>query len=333
MSFSLAQAQRLKQQLGAFHATARLGSSHEASAYLRFYGLDQLDAPHYAAGFYQPKGVLRKWGRLMTHYWRCRTPAVGRSHGTICLAPGLFDHAGLFAPLIKFCLAEGFDVVCIEMPGHGLSDGQYCAIDSFFTYAAIWEAFILQNALFLAAPFVGMGQSTGCTGLTALGLNPAGPLMANIFFSPLVRPQHWLKVQTTYFALGNFLQKIARGLRSNSHHEPFNRLLFSDPLQPQFLSVQWVRALMAWVDALDDWPGAASELPLWIFQGSGDEVVDFEWNLTCLTTRFACTQVRMIAGAKHHLVNEAPEFTDALWPAVANALRSLQATQIGAENK
>ncbi|HMW50280.1 MAG TPA: alpha/beta fold hydrolase, partial [Cellvibrionaceae bacterium] len=246
----------------------------------------------------------------------------------ICLAPGLFDHAGLFAPLIKFCLAEGFDVVCIEMPGHGLSDGQYCAIDSFFTYGAIWEAFILQQALNLTAPFIGLGQSTGCTGLTALGLNPAGPLCGSIFFSPLVRPQHWLKVQTTYFALGNFLQKIARGLRINSHHEPFNQLLLQDPLQPQFLSVQWVRALMAWVDALDDWPGAPSAQPVWIFQGSGDEVVDFEWNLTCLTSRFARAHVHMIEGAKHHLANEAPEFTRTLWPAVASTLHKLRATTV-----
>lgn len=333
MAFSLAQAQRLKSQLGGFNGTTGLGTSSDAAAYLNFYGLAQLGANQYAAGFYKPKGVLRKWGRLMTHYWRCPPAEHGRSHGTICFAPGLFDHAGLFAPLIKFCLAQGYDLVCIEMPGHGLSDGQYCAIDSFFTYAAIWEAFILQHALLLTAPFIGLGQSTGCTGLTALGLNPAGPLCGSIFFSPLVRPQHWLKVQTTYFALGNFLQKVARGLRTNSHHEPFNQLLFNDPLQPQFLSVQWVRALMAWVDALDDWPGASSEQPLWIFQGTGDEVVDFEWNIPLLNTRFSRLQLVMIEGAKHHLANEAPHLTQHLWPAVTQALRSLRTGQAAAENK
>lgn len=329
MAFSLAQAQRLKDQIGGFNGTASLGASGEAAAYLRFYGLDQVGAGHYAAGFYHPKGVLRKWGRLMTHYWRCPVAEGATSHGTICFAPGLFDHAGLFAPIIKFCLAEGYDLVCIEMPGHGLSDGQYCAIDSFFTYAAIWEAFILQHALLLKAPYIGLGQSTGCTGLTALGLNGAGPLCANIFFSPLVRPQHWLKVQTTYFALGNFLQKVTRGLRTNSHHEPFNQLLFSDPLQPQFLSVQWVRALMAWVDALDDWPGAMSDQPLWIFQGTGDEVVDFEWNIPCLNARFARLQVTMIENAKHHLANEAPHLTQHLWPAVAKVLHHLRAGVVG----
>ncbi|MFO1368656.1 MAG: alpha/beta hydrolase [Marinagarivorans sp.] len=322
MAFTAAQAQRLKSQLGEFNGSADLGSSAEALAYVNFYGLDQLGAQQYAAGFYQPKGVLRKWGRLMTHYWRC--PEQAGRHGTICLAPGLFDHAGLFAPLIKFCLAEGYDLVCIEMPGHGLSDGQYCAIDSFFTYAAIWEAFILQHALLLSAPLVGLGQSTGCTGLTALGLNPAGPLSASIFFSPLVRPQHWLKVQTTYFALGNFLQKVTRGLRTNSHHEPFNQLLFNDPLQPQFLSVQWVRALMAWVEAVDDWPGPCSNLPVWIFQGTDDEVVDFEWNIACLSARFCRLNVAMIEGAKHHLANEAPHLTQTLWPAVAQVLQGLR---------
>ncbi|MEY4587976.1 MAG: hypothetical protein RL497_52 [Pseudomonadota bacterium] len=322
MPFNLIQAQKLKQQLGIFHPNTPFCSTPEASAYLQFYGLNQLGEQSYAAGFYQTKGVLRKWGRLFVHYWRCDIQKLGlaRSRGTVCLAPGLFDHAGLFGPLIKFCLNEGFDLTCIEMPGHGLSDGQYCAIDSFFTYAALWEAFILQNALHLTTPLIGLGQSTGCTGLTALGLSSACPLRANIFFSPLVRPQHWLKVKTTYFTLGEFMQKIARGLRINSHHEAFNTLLFQDPLQPQFLSVQWVRALIAWVDALDDWPAPPSSVPLWIFQGSADEVVDFEWNIPCLSQRFTHTQVRTIEGAKHHLANEAPALTKTLWPAVAEAL-------------
>ena len=326
MSFSLAKAQSLKQQLGSFHPDTAFCTSVEASAYLNFYGLNELGQGSYAAGFYQPKGALRKWGRLMVHYWRCNTQQLGlaKSHGTICLAPGLFDHGGLFGPLIKFCLAEGFDLACIEMPGHGLSDGQYCAIDSFFTYAALLEAFILQNALYFATPFIGFGQSTGCTGLTALGLNNACPLRANVFFSPLVRPQHWLKVQTTYYTLGDFMQKIARGLRINSHCETFNTLLFHDPLQPKFLSIQWVRALMAWVDALDDWPSGPSPVPLWIFQGTADEVVDYKWNIPLLTQRFAHTQVQAIEGAKHHLANEAPEFTQTLWPAVATALRSVR---------
>jgi alpha-beta hydrolase superfamily lysophospholipase len=325
MSFSLEQVQRLKQQLGDFHPNGAFCSSPDAAAYLSFYGLDQLAEREYAAGFYQAKGVMRKWGRLFVHYWRCDTQELGlaRSRGTICLAPGLFDHAGLFARLIKFCLGEGFDVLCMEMPGHGLSDGQYCAVDSFFTYAALWEAFILQQALHLATPLVGMGQSTGCTGLTAMALNTGCPLRANIFLSPLVRPQHWLKVRTTYYALGNFMQKIARSKRTNSHDQTFNTLLFNDPLQPQFLSVQWVRALMSWVDALDHWPASPSQVPLWIFQGSADEVVDFDWNIACLSSRFAQVQVQMIEGAKHHLANETPSLTAALWPAVADALRAV----------
>ena len=36
---------------------------------------------------------------------------------------------------------------------------------------------------------------------------PCWPLECQIF-QPLVRPQHWLKVQTTYFALGNFFAKL-----------------------------------------------------------------------------------------------------------------------------
>lgn len=328
MSFDWQQAQQLKLQLGVFKADEPYKASAEGAAYQLFFGLDKIAAARYACGFYHPKGALKKWAQLCAHYWRCDVQKLAQtaSFGTVCLAPGLFDHAGLFVPLIKFCLAQGYDVVCLEMPGHGLSAGQYCAIDSFFTYAALWEAFLLQHALYLQPPFVGLGQSTGCTGLTALALNKACPLRAAIFFSPLVRPQHWLKVKTTYFALGDFMHKVARNQRTNSHQQEFNDLLARDPLQAKFLAIQWVRALMAWVDALDDWPDGPSNFPLWIFQGSGDEVVDFQWNLECLQARFANAQVQFIEGAKHHLANESEPFTQNLWPAVATILRQIRTT-------
>ena len=108
----------------------------------------------------------------MTHHWRC--PEQADRHGTICLAPGLFDHAGLFAPLIKFCLAEGYDLVCIEMPGHGLSDGQYCAIDSFYLRRYLGSLYFAARTVVIGT-LVGLGQSTGCTGLTALGSTLLAP--------------------------------------------------------------------------------------------------------------------------------------------------------------
>lgn len=120
------------------------------------------------------------------------------------------------------------------------------------------------------------------------------------------------------------MQKVSRSFRANSHFEPFNSLLVNDPLQPKFLSVQWVRALMSWVDALDDWPAEASQFPLWIFQGNADEVVDFEWNIPCLQKRFERAQVHYIEGARHHLANEAADLTHTLWPAVASILRQIR---------
>jgi alpha-beta hydrolase superfamily lysophospholipase len=324
MPFTVSQATQLKAQMPIFGQAAPVSDAF--MAYSHAYGLGNLPAAQYTCGYYPLAGTLAQWGRVMAHHWT--SPQQHR--GTLCFAPGLFDHAGLFAPLFRFCLAQGFDVVCLEMPGHGLSDGDSCAIDSFATYAAIWQAFLAGQASALPRPWWGMGQSTGCTPLVQLGLSEACPFAGLVLLAPLVRPQQWCKVAITHALLGRLLAYVPRGLRKNSHDEAFNAFLFADVLQPQRLSVCWVNAMMHWVKQIPACSPAPNPLPVWLCQGTGDEVVDYTWNIPQLLRVFPLAQTCYIPGAKHHLANESAPFVAQLEACLLQALCAGAASDCGA---
>lgn len=292
----------LRQTLG--HFDPKLSLSLAAGSVLQRYcdqfSFHKIPAASYHLGYLTLTGELKAWGRIACHWWR----TAGVARGTFCFAPGLFDHAGLFQPLFSYCVAQGFDVVCLEMPGHGLSDGQDCAIDSFNTYAAIWQEFLKRYCQVLPQPLIGGGQSTGCTAMTALALHSetAHYFSRLVFFAPLVRPQRWWQVKNTYRLMGKMLKRVPRKLRINSHSDEFNQLLFADILQPTNLSVRWVSALMQWVNQLPSL--ATSSVPLLILQGTNDEVVDWPYNIPALQQHFLQNHIYYFDDAKHHLANE-----------------------------
>ncbi len=298
------QATSLKQQLGLFDPSRPLARNEiepnsPLAVYRQQFAMAGIPANSYHLGHFQLSGPLAVWGKVTCHWWRAEN-----SRGTVCFAPGLFDHAGLFTGLFKHLVEQGFDVLCLEMPGHGLSSGEHCAIDSFATYAAIWQAFFAQYQPLLTQPLMGVGQSTGCAALTEWVLNAGAATYFTrlVFLAPLVRPNHWRRVNLTIILLGKILKKITRASPENSHDAQFNLLLEQDVLQAKFLSASWVLALKKWIANFRELP--TSSVPLLIIQGTGDQVVDWQFNLDALRAHFQAAQVRYLEGAMHHLVNE-----------------------------
>lgn len=326
MSLSSADVSAIKLTLGAFDPYVPLDLANldrNSALYLYFdqFSFAKISAAAYHLGYVNFPGSLGVWGNITCHWWRVNTDATTQACGTICFAPGLFDHAGLFQPLFTFFLAQGYDVVCLEMPGHGLSDGRDCAIDSFVTYANIWHGFLQGHQQYFAHPLVGVGQSTGCTALTVLTL--AGDFERYfsqlIFFAPLVRPRKWWRLKLMFLLLGKILTKIPRSLRENSHCAEFNRLLFGDILQPRFLSVRWAAALYEWVSYLPRLD--QSSTPLLILQGTGDKVVDWRFNVLALQRHFSNSKVNYLDDAQHHLANESEPWRAEMFALINDFIR------------
>lgn len=289
--------------------------------YLEFYGFFEVLKAIEVEFFwgYRSAGTI---GRVATHYWR-----VPRAKGHVLLVHGLFDHMGLFLPLVRHLLEQGYSVIGIDLPGHGLSDGEATRIDSFNDYRDA----LLETAQFFepetaAGPLYGVGQSTGAAALMNVEFFLASAGRASlferlVFLGPLVQPRKWSVARWFYKLLGRRIKNVARDFSvANTHDIEFHNFLKSyDPLQARRLSTRWVGALDEWVRNFAEQP--VVDTPLLIVQGTADMVVDWQANVPLIKAHFTCVQVNMIEGARHHLANEADPWRKAIYTGISQFFR------------
>lgn len=289
--------------------------------YLEYYGFFEtfkgIDVEFFW-GYRCTKGV----GRIATYHWR-----MTKSRGYVLLVHGLFDHVGLFLPLVRHLLEQGYSVVALDLPGHGLSDGEPTAIDSFDQYRdALLDALTFFAPLTAPLPIYGVGQSTGAAALMSVEFywhrqNTPSAFERLVFLGPLVRPRQWRAASWAYRLIGRWVKVIGRDFSvANSHDNEFHNFLKSyDPLQARQLSTRWVGALKHWVDGFAAQP--VVDTPLLVVQGTGDMVVDWQANVPLIKAHFSCVQVNVIEGAKHHLANEADPWRKAIYTGISQFFR------------
>ncbi len=259
---------------------------------------------------------------VVTHFWRPLEP-----RGTVVVVHGLFDHVGLYQPLIRYFLEQNYSVIAMDLPGHGLSGGAPTHVELFSDYSAVLAGVMdmIPDAM-LVGPLYGFGQSTGAAVIAGLvfelekNREPL-PFHRLVFFGPLIRPRRWRVGRLTLLLFGRFLKTIHREMAvQNSHDESFHHfLLHHDPLQSKRLSVSWVKALDQWIDTCQS--ARPLSVPLLIVQGTGDRVVDWRKNVPQFKKIFRCHQVNFIEGAMHHLANEANPWRTAIYASVGQFLK------------
>lgn len=244
--------------------------------------------------------------KIATHYWQLPSPKA-----TVFVVHGLYDHVGLFQKVIRFLLVEGYSVIAIDLPGHGLSDGESTKIGRFDDYAyVVTDALTFFESELGDRPRYGLGQSTGaavlmCAEFKAHSTGKKALFDKLVFLGPLVRPRLAWVAYIAYLLLGRIMPSIARETsRPNSNDADFHLFLsYQDPLQARRLSIDWIRAMFLWVKQFNDQP--VIDVPLLILQGTRDKVVDWRFNVPEIRKHFRNSQVGYIKGAMHHLANEA----------------------------
>ena len=280
--------------------------------YLAFYGIDFAN---------RIPGVIHHLGHL---------PAAGfdiaghfylppRPRGTCLIVHGYFDHVGLYGNLIEHCLRKGYAVLAWDLPGHGLSSGPQASIATFEHYIDVLGEVITRYGPQVPGPLIGIGQSTGGAVLMGWALrqqrfSTVCPFARMLLLAPLVRPADWRKVRLMHTALRPFRRSIARRFMENSGDAAFLAFLQRDPLQSLRLPVAWVSAMRRWVQDFST-ATPTDHAPL-VIQGDADTTVDWRWNLPQIRAKFPGSSVRMIPGARHHLVNETRELRTQIFDAL-----------------
>lgn len=230
--------------------------------------------------------------------------------GTVFLIHGYYDHVGLYSHIIEHCLAQGFNVLSYDLPGHGLSSGERAAIDSFRQYDEVFCAALDWVQQHLPSPLVVMGQSTGgaviINYLLSRGIDQASTPFAKIYLmAPLVRPVNWRLSKCYYYLARPFVKQLKRDFAQNSHNLDFLSFIkHKDPLQPLFLKTNWVGALKKWIRFIE--AAKPVDLAIHVIQGTQDGTVDYRHNMLVLEKKFTQFQVTFVEQGRHHLANEEP---------------------------
>ncbi len=281
----------LKQSLEPLSFSAPVSCPQPVLDYFTCYDLNHVSTAHYFGTFTSGRYVLA------AHIYK-----PDSSRGTVFLLHGFYDHSGILKNLITLCLSEKYCVAAFDLPGHGLSNGEAAAIDSFTEYGVALGDFLALCEGHVSRPYAAIGHSTGCAVLlTRLFFMGENRFSRVILLAPLVRSEYWALSKAGY-ALVPDGNTMPRWMRDESHDVAFLRWFNHDPLQVRHFPVRWAKALFAWEARIDT--VAPQNFPVSIIQGTGDNTVDWRHNIPFLQKKIPGCDVHLIRGGRHQLLNE-----------------------------
>ena len=319
--FSADDVKQLRDSLPAFDFRKTVADQALLSRYLQHYRLDaaalsneETHSIHHAMGFFSSANFS-----IACQYFCPDDP-----QGTVFIVHGYYDHVGLFAHIIKYCLQRKLAVVAFDLPGHGLSSGVPASIESFSLYTQVLKDCVaMAQEAQLPAPFHLIAQSTGGAIVMDYCLTHCEQSQQEfahiVLLAPLVRPHAWARGSFMHSIARLFVQSIGRSFVPNSHDVEFLRFLREgDPLQCHRLVSAWVGALKQWLKVFAGY--ASCNIALTVVQGAEDTTVDWRYNLVKIKTKFPRSRVFMLPEARHHLANESPEIRAQLMSILDSAL-------------
>ncbi len=220
--------------------------------------------------------------------------------------PGFSEHCAYVKKNIHHFLAQGYQVYCFDLPGHGLSSGEHYDIDHFQTYRLMFEAIIKlippqKDCLFWC-------HSTGAIGITSFLLdNPSDshPFNKIILTAPLVRPYMWPLIKTLLFFLP-FHSKIKRLERIVSPE--YQQIKNTDPLIGQSIPVHWLKQFQIYWKKMKNL-NTLSDEEILVFISTQDKIVDSNCTYKFYRKHFPKATKIQLSGATHHPHLNSPEIT------------------------
>ena len=285
--------------------------SRELQAYSRLYGFDQLECDYWQGYIQMP---------LFKLHVQVFKPQIENVKGTVCLLHGYLEHSGIYQPIIRELLEQGFSVLTYDFPGHGLSDGSPANIKNFDHYQDVLHAEKKKkkSADQLPKPGLGIGQSTGGAiwmhHLLEYAQRRENPIVQRVLLlSPLIRPAKsaWWHNSIGLGIIRRIKREVPRHFRRNNHNPEFLRFVrLKDPLQPRMMGMDWILAMSKWMQEMEARP--ACRIPVWLAQGAQDQTVDWRYNIEFIRRKFRLQTLLMLEEGSHQLINERASIRAAL---------------------
>ena len=242
-----------------------------------------------------------------------------KPEGTAIIVHGYLDNLGLFGHLINYLLSKNLTVVCFDLPGLGLSDGEHAYIDDFSDYTAALEAILQLCQQQFTAPYHGLGQSTGGAILLKhlLDTEPAGdyPFDSLNLLAPLLHPKGWWLNRHLLPWVKPFRKSLKRRYGNSSHDQEFLSFIRQkDIFQPKTMPMPWFVAAEKWAREFEGCSGSMFSVN--VIQGTGDTTLDWQYNLKIFKKKLPNMKLHVIEDAYHHMANEAVDIRGQIFDAM-----------------
>ena len=254
-------------------------------------------------------------------------PQIDVPRGTVLVLHGYLDHSGTFGPLFRHLIEQGYCVLAVDLPGHGLSGGERGGIDDFATYADALDMIVERMRGQLPGPYACIGHSTGGASLIEYLFHKRSPFGAHLLVAPLVRSIAWHASRIGFKLFHRYVAGVPRTFQRVSHNKAFLEFARRDPLQLRIIPNSWLRSLYAWNERIVRYPMAMASID--VIQGTHDQVVSWRYNLRFLQEKFVQCQVTLVRDrdCNHVLYNENPPIQQRVLHWTSQCLaRSLSAT-------
>lgn len=266
-----------------------------------FYQIDE--ASVYTPYFYKVDQASGNNVSIAAHLWSNNQSKL------VVMAHGYTDNCGYLKPIQRWYLQKGFDVVCLELPGHGESGGARADVERIETYLEIYEQVLPQIYALKYSEFIFYGHSTGNVGMIEYLLNGNGHQFKTIVMgTPLIRSFLWKLSRFGHDTLGKYVRRLPKRPVSTSNPE-YHRLEKLDTKPFRSVPIHWYSELIKWNDKLlsDE---RTSDENLTVIFGSRDTVIDFKFNKTFMEQRFPNARIEIIPGSDHTLHYQKKIHTD-----------------------
>ncbi|TPE70330.1 alpha/beta hydrolase [Halalkalibacterium halodurans] len=263
---------------------------------------------------YEAYGIATRNTKIQGQFYRLADEEVfihhfeplQKNNDIILLLHGYMDHSLTSARLINRLISEGFEVVALDWPGHGLSKGETYHIQSFRQYNTIFLQLVQDmierwgsDRIHLIAHSTGAGVVLD--GLTNnLKEMPTGGI---VLTSPLIKlPSHRIGKLFLPF-VRKWRKQVRRIYRTNSSDPLFMKAIEEDPLQHEVIPLTWFDAYLQWHEDMRRRAKCSAE-NVTILQGTRDTTVHWKTNMKWLAETLPSAERILIDGGGHHLWNE-----------------------------
>jgi alpha-beta hydrolase superfamily lysophospholipase len=278
---------------------------------LEFYQISE--AQNYQQYFYEVTDQSNEEHKVAAHLWS------NNQKNLMVVAHGYTDNCGYTKPLIRWFLNQNYDVLCLELPGHGNSSGKRADISKIEVYYELYREIFPQAFMLDYQSFTFYGHSTGNIGMIEFLLENNNHRFDKIIMAtPLIRSYLWKLSRLGHKLSSWFLTRLPKR-PFHSENPEYKQLQKLDPYPFKTIPTHWYTELIAWNDKLLT-DSRVSQQKIYSIFADKDTVIDYKFNKRFINDRFPNVQMTVIQGSDHNLPWEKEPITNVFYEKLRSIL-------------